>query len=151
MTKPRNPRSDSAAAAVQAAQNIALGPLPVPAHIALPDACTPFWEAIMRNRPRHRWNAADLAHAATLARAQFDVQRLLVEIENEGDVIDGKPNPKHVIVERLIKRAASLSTLLHVHAEATQGRVQNQGNTLELEHKAEAEADPLIPTLRIVS
>lgn len=151
MSKPRNTRSDSAAAAVQAAQDAALGPLEPPPHITLPVACEPFWLAIMRNRPRHRWNDADLAQAAVLARAQYDTARLLGEIEAEGDVIDGKANPKHVIVERLIKRASALSALIHVHAEATQGRAREQGNSLEAERDAEAAHDPLIPTLRVVA
>lgn len=151
MSKPRSPRSDSAVAAVQAAQNAAQGPRLPPPHIALPMHCLPFWEAIMRNRPRHRWNDADLAHAAILARAQFDTERLLTEIELEGDVINGVANPKHVIVERIIKRAAALSKMLHVHAEATQGRARENGKTLAVEQEAETTYDPLIPTLRAVA
>ncbi|MGV8921339.1 MAG: TerS protein [Pseudomonas sp.] len=151
MTKPRSIRSDSASAAVQAAQNAAQGPLEPPPHVTLPEACKPFWDAVMRNRPRNRWNDADLAQAAVLARAQFDTARLLSEIEAEGDVTEGKANPKHVIVERLIKRASALSALLHVHAEATQGRAREQGKTLAGEQEAERVHDPLIPTLRAVS
>lgn len=50
----------------------------------------PFWNALMLNRPRDRWNDADLANAAALARAQCDVERLWREIDAEGDVIEGK-------------------------------------------------------------
>lgn len=150
MSKPRNPRSDSAAAAVQAAQNVALGPLAPPPHVELSGACKPFWTAIMRNRPRDRWNDADLAQAAVLARAQCDIERLQREIETEGDIIGDKPNPKHRIVEMLVKRASAVSRLIHVHTEATVGRVQNAGNAVERERQAEADHDPLIPTLRIV-
>ena len=66
-TAMRQTRSDSATAAVQAAQNAAAGPLEPPAHVTLPDAARPFWAALMRNRPRHKWNDADLATAALLA------------------------------------------------------------------------------------
>ncbi len=142
--KPRNPRSDSAAAAIQAAQNAADGPHDPPAHTPLPDGARPFWDAIMRNRARHRWDTADLGLAAVLARGQFDVHRLLAEIEREGDMVDDKPNPKHVIVDRLVKRVTSLSASLHVNAEATQGRVQDQGNTLRLDREAEGNVHPLI-------
>jgi hypothetical protein len=145
--KARNPRSDSAAAAVQAAQNAALGPrTPLP-HAPLPPEAAPFWQAIMRNRPRDRWNDHDLAMAAVLARAMFDIGRLQAEISAEGDVVEGKLNPKHTLSETLIKRVATLSRLLHVHVEATVGRVQNAGNALQNERQAAAEHDDLIPTM----
>lgn len=150
--KSRNPRSDSAAAAVQAAQNAAQGPLEPPAHVTLPDGARPFWDAVVRNRPRHRWNDADLATAAMLARAQCDIERLQRELEAEGDLTEaGTLNPKHRLLETLVKRVASLSRLLHVHAEATIGRVDNNAKTLGVERDAEVDHDPLIPTLRAVA
>ena len=91
----------------------------------------------MRNRPRHKWNTADLATAAMLARAQFDVERLQREIETEGDIVDGKVNPKHGLIDKLGRRIVTLSRLLHVHPEATQGRAREQGNALEAERDAE--------------
>ena len=54
------------------------------------------------------------------------------------------------LVDKLTRRIVSLSRMLHVHPEATQGRAQDQGNKLELEREAEQEADPLIPTLYAV-
>lgn len=133
----RQTRSDSAEVAVQAAQNAAAGPLKPPRHVKLPAKARPFWAALVRNRPRHKWNDADLANAAILARAQFDVERLTREIEAEGDVIDGKLNPKHALVDKLGRRIVTLSRLLHVHPEATQGRAREQGNALEAEREAE--------------
>lgn len=147
----RRQRSDSSKAAVQATQNAALGPLQPPAHVTLPDAAVPFWKAIMLNRPRDRWNDADLAMAAVMARDQAMVERLQSELLTEDDVIDGKVNPKHALVEKLARRVVSLARALHVHAEATTGRSQNQGKALELEQAArQAEDDDLIPRLRAV-
>ena len=149
----RSKRSDSAAAAVKAAQNAALGSLKPPSHVALAKPAIPFWDAIIQNRPRDRWNDADLAHAAVLARAQCDIEKLQREIAKEGNVIRGKENPKHKLVEMLSKRAVSLARMLHVHAEATTGRSQSQGKALELEQQARdnaAKHDPLIPRLRSV-
>lgn len=105
----------------------------------------------MRNRPRDRWNDADLATAAILARAQADTERLLDEIAVEGDVIGDKLNPKHPLVDKLARRIVTLSRLLHVHPEATQGRAREQGNTLGVEHEAEQRHSRLIPTLMAVS
>lgn len=140
----RQTRSDSATAAVQAAQNAAQGPLEPPAHVTVPDEARPFWAALVHNRPRHKWNEADLATAAMLARAQYDAERLAREIDAEGDLIDGKLNPKHALVDKLGRRIMSLSRLLHVHPEATEGRAREQGNALEVERKAEATVHPLI-------
>lgn len=147
----RQGRSDSVTAAVQAAQNAAHAPLLPPDHVSLPVEATPFWDALMRNRPRHRWNDADLATAAMLARAQYDVDRLLQEIAAEGDVIGDKLNPKHPLVDKLGRRVVTLSRLLHVHPEATQGRARDQGNELDVEKEAQEQHDPLIPTLRVVA
>lgn len=135
----RQTRSDSAAAAVQAAQNAAQGPLNPPGHVTLPDGALPFWHALVANRPRHKWNDADLATAALLAVSQWQAVELMADIEQAA------------LVDKLGRRIAMLSRLLHVHPEATQGRAREQGNALELEREAEADHDPLIPTLRAVA
>lgn len=134
----RQTRSDSATAAVQAAQNAAAGPLEPPAHVTLPAEARPFWRALMLNRPRHRWNDADLATAALLAVSQWQAATLMADVE------------QLAVVDKLGRRIAMLSRLLHVHPEATQGRAANRGNELGTEREAEAEADPLIPTLYAV-
>lgn len=150
MTRTRSRRSDSATAAVVAAQNAAQAPIEPPAHVCVPESAMPFWRALLRNRTRDRWNAADLATAATLARAQADIQRLQAEIDAEGDLLGEKLNPKHQLLEALVKRTERLSRLLHVHAEATEGRAREAGNKLVLEQQAAAEHDDLIPMLRVV-
>lgn len=147
----RQTRSDSATAAVQAAQNAAQGPLNPPDHVTLPAEALPYWRALMANRARHKWNDADLATAAMLARAQYDADRLAQLIDAEGLLVDGKPHPAHNLVDKLGRRIALLSRLLHVHAEATQGRAREQGNGLAVEQEAQEQHDPLIPTLRAVS
>lgn len=147
----RRLRSDGSKAAINAAKNAALGPLPPPDHVTLPDDALPFWNAIMLNRPRDRWNDADLALAAVMARDQAAVERLQAEIAIEGDLIEDKLNPKHRLVETLARRAVAMARALHVHAEATTGRSQNQGKALELEQQSrQQDDDPLIPTLRAV-
>ena len=135
----RQTRSDSATAAVQAAQNAAAGPLEPPAHVTLPDAARPFWDALMRNRPRHRWNDADMATAALLATSQMQATALMADVE------------QMPVVDKLGRRIAMLARLLHVHPEATQGRAREQGNELGTEREAEQQHDPLIPTLRAVA
>ena len=148
---PRRKRSDSATAAIAAAQAAALGPLEPPAHVALRPADRPFWNAIVQSRARDSWNDTDLAHAAVMARSQADVERLQSEIDAEGDVIDGKANPKHKLLETIARRAVAIARVIHVHAEATNGRSRDAVNALTLERQARGQDDDdLIPTLRMV-
>ena len=128
----RQTRSDSATAAVQAAQNAAAGPLEPPAHVTLPDEARPFWDALMRNRPRHRWTDCDLATAALLAVSQWQATTLMADVE------------QLPAVDKLARRIMALSRLLHVHPEATQGRAREQGNGLTVERQAEGNVHPLI-------
>lgn len=151
-------RSDSAAAAVAAAQSASLGPLEPPAHVTLRPGDRPFWDAIMLARARDTWTAPDLATAASLARSQADVEVLQAAVDLEGFTIpsgNGVPivNPKHKLLETITRRAVSLARVLHVHAEATVGRSRDAGNALKNERQASLELedeDDLIPHLRVV-
>lgn len=143
-------RSDSAAAAVAAAQAVALGPLDPPAHVTLRPGDRPFWNAIMTARARDTWTDTDLATAANLARTQADVERLQVELSAAGYVVEGKANPLAAIIETLTRRAVALSRVLHVHAEATVGKSEDAAKALANERAAATEEDDLIPTLRVV-
>lgn len=152
---PKRRRSDSAAAAVKAAQAAALGPLKPPSHITLRKGDKPFWNAIVTARARDTWTVSDLAIAANLARSQADIERLQAEVDIEGFTIpsgNGTPivNPKHKLLETLSRRAVSLARMLHVHAQATVGRSEDASKALKLERDAQAEDDDLIPTMRLV-
>lgn len=148
---PKRNRSDSAAAAVRAAQAAALGPIDPPAHVAIREGDRPFWDAIVLARARDTWTAIDLTTAANLARSQSDIERLQSELDAAGYVLaDGKPNPIAALVETLTRRTVALSRALHVHAQATVGRSADASKVLALEKAAAAEDDDLIPTLRMV-
>jgi hypothetical protein len=153
MTKklgPRRKRSDSAAAAVAAAQAVALGPIAPPPHVTLRPGDSPFWNAIVTARARDTWTDTDLTTAANLARTQADIEILQAKLDAEGYVLAGKANPVAALVETLSRRAVALSRVLHVHAQATVGRSEDAAKALENERKAAADHDPLIPTLRVV-
>ena len=150
-TSKRN-RSDSTAAAVRAAQAVALGPLDPPAHVALRKGDRPFWDAIVTSRARDTWTLIDLCTAGNLARAQADVERLQSTLDKDGYVLDdGKTNPVAALVETLTRRSVALSRALHVHAQATVGRSADGIKALANEKAAAAEDDDLIPTLRSVT
>lgn len=153
-------RSDSATAAVRAAQVAAAGPIEPPAHVMLRDADRPFWDAIVGARARDSWNTSDLENAANLARCKSDIERVQREINDEGDTLVNDRgtvvlNPKHSLLEVLSRRAMALSRMLHVHAEATVGESRDQSKTLAAEKQAKkargAADDDLIPRLHAVN
>lgn len=148
-TSKRN-RSDSAAAAVRAAQAAALGPMDPPAHVALREGDRPFWDAIVTSRARDTWTLIDLCTAGNLARAQADIEFLQKVLDENGYVLDGKVSPVAVLVETLTRRTVALSRALHVHAQATVGRSADGIKALANEKKAAVLGSDLIPTLRIV-
>lgn len=148
---PKRNRSDSAAAAVRAAQAAALGPLDPPGHVALRDGDRPFWDAIVTSRARDTWTTIDLCTAGNLARTQADIERLQSELDAAGYVLDdGKVNPVAALVETLTRRTMTLARALHVHAIATVGKSEDASKALANEKQAAAPGSDLIPTLRAV-
>lgn len=149
-------RSDSAAAAIRAAQ-VADLPLMPPAHIKLRDGDLPYWESVVRARARDTWNPSDLENAAQLAACKADLERIKHEIGTEGDIVVNDRgtqiiNPKHTLLETLARRNMALSRMLHVHAEATVGESRDAGKALatEKEAKQATSDDDLIPRLHAV-
>lgn len=151
-------RSDSVTAAVKAAQAASLGPIAPPAHIRLRDIDIPYWNCIVMARAADTWTDIDLAHAANLAHAQADINRIQEELEGEHDIITNAKgtqvvNPKHALLNTLSVRSMALSAKLHVHAAATVGRSADAGKKLavEAESRAAVSDDELIPRLRSVN
>ena len=141
----RKPRSDSVTAA---ATEAGAGPVMPPAHVHLRPCDEPFWLSIVRARARRNWTDVDLENAANLARCKSDVERLQREITAEGDVIlnqRGTPvvNPKHTLLETLTRRAMALSRMLHVHAEATVGKSEDEAAGSKLARKTHEAAESL--------
>lgn len=129
---PKRHRSDSAKAAVQAAQNVAQGPIEPPGYVTLPKPCRPFWDAIVTSRPRDTWTDADLVLAANLARTQHAIESAAVGSDDHA---------------KLTRLAMALSRSIAVHATATVGRAADMVNAATLEREARQEHDDLIPTL----
>lgn len=154
-------RSDSVTTHIKAAQAAALGPIAPPAHIRLRDIDIPYWNCIVLARAADTWTDIDLAHAATLAHAQADINRIQAELEDEKDIIVNHKgtkvvNPKHALLNTLNVRAMALSAKLHVHAAATVGRSADASKRLGAQQEAQSarnEADNhgvLMPRLKSV-
>ncbi|CAM5188446.1 hypothetical protein CDEN61S_01671 [Castellaniella denitrificans] len=149
-TTEKRARTDTAKAAVQAAQNAALPPLEPPACVSLRPCDRPFWERIITSKARDNWTDVDLVTAAQLARAQADIEALQAVVDAEGYILDGKINPAAQMLETLVKRATALTRVLQVHAIATVGRSNDTGDAARLERQARQQPDDdLIPRLRI--
>lgn len=87
---------------------------------------------IVRAREFSAWTTVDLEHAATLANALADLDRLRHEVISEGEILinhrgDQVLNPRLKLIETLSRRSIALSRLLHVHPQATAGQSQKQG------------------------
>ena len=133
---PKRKRSDSAAAAIAATQAAALPPLEPPAHVRVPAAARPFWDAIVQARPRDTWNPVDMASAANLARVQCALEAAPVGSDD------------HIKLTRL---ALALTRAIAVNTVATVGRSADIAKGAELERSARQEdGDDLIPRLRAV-
>ena len=133
---PKRKRSDSAAAAVQAHQNAAQGPIEPPAYITLPEPCKPFWQAIVTSRPRDTWTDADLVQAANLARTLHAIESAPVGSDEHA---------------KLTRLAMALARAVAVHPTATVGRAADLVNAATAEREArQDDGDELIPRLRAV-
>ena len=137
MTKPRRLKSDTIKAAAQAHQNAAQAPLDPPAYVTLPEACRPFWDAIVTSRARDTWTASDLVTAANMAKVQHAI---------EAAVVGGDEHAK------LTRLALALSRSLSVHTTATAGRAADLVGASTAERKARNDTtdSDLIPRLRAV-
>lgn len=151
-------RTDTVKGAVSAMSG-AVNTIEVPEHVTVPDAALKFWRSITKARAADRWNDSDLEVAAELARTKANIERLNLEVEEEGDVIKndrGTPivNPKHNLLETLTRRMVALSRALQIHAEATQGKSRDQVKSnkaqSEAANAAKAMDNSLIPGLQVM-
>jgi hypothetical protein len=90
--KPRRKRIDSTEAAVEIMLDAAKGPLQPPAHVSVPDGAMPFWDAIIRARPRSDWEAtpALMNAAANLAWTQYRIDQVRRMVDGEIPLQEGR-------------------------------------------------------------
>lgn len=143
MTTPRKPRSDSAAAAIEAAKNAAMGDLLPPDHVQISEAAMPDYRAIVRARARNEWSEYDLIVAAQLAECIAKQREQDELILAEGDVIENAKgtmvaNPRVSMLERLAGRQMAYTRLLQMggRVPGTAGDKRNKQNARQLERGA---------------
>lgn len=138
--KPRRQRSDSAAAAIRAAQNAVAPPLQPPAFKQLSESEMVLFQDIMLCRARDDWKESDLYFAADLARCLYDLDREQQKLRTEDSVIELSSgarleNPRIKIISRYRSESSALARTLQIG-----GRTITDARTLEkaraLEQKA---------------
>jgi hypothetical protein len=140
MTGRQRQRADTATAEVDAFRD-AVREIKPPAHLALRPCDRAIWRSIIRSRAVDEWSDVDLLHAAQLARAFADIERLSRELAAEGYLLKtGRRNPKHAFVEVLTRRTVRLTKMLHLHA-ATLGPARDHLARRAAERTARAAVD----------
>jgi hypothetical protein len=155
---PRQPRSDSAAAALRAAKNAAMADLMPPAHVQISADAMPDFHAIVRARARNEWSELDLIVAAQLAECILRQREQDALLLLEGDVIENAKgtmvaNPRVAMLANLAGRQMAYMRTLQmggrVPGTAGDKRKKQNGRQLEREarqarEEAEAEDDGLL-------
>lgn len=122
-TQERQARSDSAAAAINAAK-AAASPLPrPPEHVQISADAENYYADIVRARARDEWNEYQLTVAAQLANCMADQDEVRAELALEGWVVEnakGTPvaNPLVGIAEAMARRQMALSRSLQMTGRA---------------------------------
>lgn len=134
----RKKRSDSAAAAIAAFQGAATQIEPPK---PLNEAELVYWRDITRARAREDWTEIDLLHAWNLAKQMHYIDESHKEIAEQGmSVENGRgtmvDNPAFSRLEKLTRLVLSLSTKLHIHAEATVGKSEDSAKRATKQRQA---------------
>lgn len=138
--KPRKQRSDSAAAAIRAAQNAVAPPLQPPAFKQLTESEMVLFADIVLCRARDDWKESDLYFAADLARCLYDLDREQQALRGEDSVIELSSgarleNPRIKIISRYRSESAALARTLQIG-----GRTITDARTLEKSRALEQKA-----------
>lgn len=138
--KPRRTRSDSAAAAIRAAENAVKPDLDPPDSHPLTVREMPFFRDIIRGRARDDWREVDLQIVAQLARVMAKIEAFELRLGSEDPIIEGKPNPLISVISTYRAMQGSMMRTLQLG-----GRVavdpRNLHKARALESQARATAD----------
>jgi hypothetical protein len=127
------PRAGTTTAAVEAMRQAA-GGWPAPP-VKFAAAERKVWDAVMIARLPQQWAQVDLLVAVNLTRALTEIEAQRALLDREGDIVEGRLNPRHRLVETLNRRVLAQMRLLQIHAVAATGPKREQAGA-----KGEAEA-----------
>ena len=116
----------------------------------LTEADLPFWDKIILAKRIDSWTTTDLIFAGILAHTMASIRSLQSDIRKEGDIVDGKKNARHDLLDMFVRRSLAISRTIQVHALATSGRSGDQARKNSLAREARDTGDDdegLIPGL----
>ena len=143
-------RCDSTAFAVGAAKDLAEPTPPAPSILSA-DAGA-YWPVIVSAKRRSAWTDLDLALAATLARDLAAIDQLSAELERDGLTLEdakGKryAHPAAGLLDQATRRAVLATRTLQIHAIATTGKTDHQGNKNEAARTLKGVVDNVHPLI----
>ncbi|MDX5976030.1 hypothetical protein [Vreelandella alkaliphila] len=147
-TTARRQRSDSAKAAIAAAQAAAMEPIAPPACVRLRESDRPVWAAIVTARARDTWTDADLILAGQLARTYGDIAQLEELIDQQGMILGDQVNPACTLLDKMSRRALAMARQLKIDTISVVGKSQDINKSAALERDARQgvdDDDGLIP------
>lgn len=139
----RRQRIDSSTAAV-ATMAAAARDLSPPAHIRFRSGDWPFWDAVIAERAKSEWSAADLVVAANLARAMADAERIAEMTTGvRGAVKITTLIASIAASDKLARRIVTLRRALGIDSRSKHGEQRDVNNRRDQARTIEAGANPM--------
>jgi hypothetical protein len=113
-----------------------------PAHVQLDECDLPFWASVVAEFARSEWTDHQLELAAMLARDMSDAERNRRLIRSEGEVVEGKANPRSNVLVAIGNRILATRRSLSLHARARGGEAEKVGPRRAMAKAIEA-ANPM--------
>lgn len=136
-------RSDSAAAALKAAENAAKPDLRPPDHVQITASAEPYFLDIVRARARDEWNGLQLTVAAQLAQCFADQKEVEAELAVEGRVLTNERgtrvcNPLVSVLEQMARKEMAFMRTLQMGGRVPGGAgdARNKAGARGLEEAA---------------
>lgn len=118
------------------------GSLPAPDD--LPDAARALWGEVMRSTPEQQWRPGDLPLLAVYCRTHELAREAATRLEEDGQLVDGKPSPWARLLAEHAKVLAGLSSKLRL---APSSRIRADAATLRQEPAGRKPWEPGDPFL----
>ena len=140
----RTAHCDSVGFAVDTAKRLNKA-LPEPAQ-PLDAAAMGYWPAIIKAKRLSAWTGIDLALATSLARDLAAIDELSAELASEGRTLTDARGKKYAhpagnLLDQATRRAAATARAIQIHAIATSGKTDHQGQKNEAARDIAAKLD----------
>ena len=98
-----------------------------PEHMKMTNEEKIYWSAIIDARAEDTWFDADLQMSVTLARLRCEIERMQKLVRKKPVTPDGKVNPLHPVILKMLAQEKVIAAKLFVDASARLGRARETG------------------------